>query len=208
MKAANLFKAALSTVVMLLVAHGVMAQGIRQTVPKGKEQPRSKNAVVVIRKDDKLTFPMEKARMVAYAQKALDKTNKGEMVKDLTILTLERGSFLGVQIEKKGTVFFALVASDGGIQSIFHLDPDAIYCNSSTCTSCNLSYAGGQGPKCLCDGALPGITGAECKLYPSRSYLQLASNIEQAILAAEDLNDTPTTGGTKAEKVTNPRKKN
>lgn len=189
----------LAMLAILLVAGGAMAQGARGNVIKGTSARGGKAAVVAVKRGDRVEFAADKERMMGYIQKAVTQTNRGDVVKDIYIQTLEKSSYLAVRIEKQGTVFLGLTPSDGGIKGKFVIGPDIVRCVGDC--GCHLAWQQiGTNPQaqlvCAC-GANENAPnepqgGGPCHMEAVNKYAQLATKID-VVLAVEgfELTDRP-----------------
>jgi hypothetical protein len=103
MKKLNLLRAMFVMMAMFPAASSVFAQGDRN--PIQKPSATAKSAVVAVMREDKLQFVTEKSRLMGYVQKALAKTNRGEVVKNIDIRTFEKGSFLQSKLKRAARYF-------------------------------------------------------------------------------------------------------
>ncbi|HEV2913482.1 MAG TPA: hypothetical protein VGX92_09385 [Pyrinomonadaceae bacterium] len=95
MKNLNLLKAVFAMMTILMVSIGVTAQ-VRQ-IKGAKEKP----VIVVLNKDNKLEFAMEKPRLMEAMQQAFKKVDENEVVRDIDIRTFEKVNYLAVGLEDR-----------------------------------------------------------------------------------------------------------
>lgn len=147
--------------------------------------PDPKAAVVAVKREGRMQLAGDRLRVIDAMQRALNNGKEPGVVRDISILSFEKASYLSIQIEKQGTLYLQLLPSVGGIQEIFHTgDLNSLYC-SGGCTACSLvpsSLSQGAGPRCECAEENQGPS-TNCKLYPRRDVRQLAQQFNVELLA-------------------------
>lgn len=95
MKNLNLLKAVFAMMTILMVSIGVTAQD--RKIKGAKEKP----VIVVLNKDNKLEFAIEKSRLMKAMQQAFKKVGENEVVRDIDVRTFEKVNYLAVGLEDR-----------------------------------------------------------------------------------------------------------
>lgn len=171
-----------SSAVLAVTVSTVTAQAVRESALR--QRSSAKAAVVAIKREDRLQLAGEKERLINAAQNALNSLKERGVVKDVRIRSFERGSYLAVLIEKRGTLFLPLEPSGGGVSGKYNLgNANYLYCASAGCTACELVMTGMNGPYCSCDPALnQGPTGG-CEMKPVLYAHMFVAALNRELLA-------------------------
>jgi hypothetical protein len=200
MKKLNLVVVTLAISALLLLAVSASAQVIGKAEAgerAGTKSARAKAAVVAVKKDDRVEFATDKARLLAYVQKVFKNTKERGVVTDISLRSFEKEQYLAVKLKEQGTLFLHLEPTGSGIQGIFVVGYDKyLYCAYEGCTSCFLDRSQGN-VVCSCDTTINQGPSSGCKLKP-RLYVNLVIAELNDLLLAEGL--APATGeGTETE---------
>lgn len=191
MKTSNSVQAMFATMVIALVATGIMAQETKTKELPGSKV-KSRVAIIAVRRDNKLEFVGGKSKLMRSMQQAFARVNEKEVVNDMDLRSFAKLNYLAVSLvdQRKGrsTLFFELEPDSGG--TAFHTNgPHVVTCvNSGNCVGFCIIIppytAGNPDPSPHCDCAGGNTTGHRCDFKINKAYLSdLVASFNRDLLA-------------------------